>query len=182
MGNRDGKSGQYPTGNLGIEGTGKLGKGDGKTGHRMDLQGKVFKRMDLKGSYRSTVATPDGSRARVEFLHFQTSESPCSSSRDRQVRAKRRRSGRWPNLSSFDLRNPIDIHNAHCLLASLGWADDSYDGLYRIALAAVMARRLASKNPQGYFAKIVRDGFTKFGPADKDWACAKAILRELDYC
>lgn len=178
MGNRDGKSGQYPTGNLGIEGTGNLGKGYGKSGHRNDLQALISKRMDHKVDYHSTVATPGGGHGPAEYVEISI-EAGMPAGRRSKPRAASRRGKKWPDLSPFDLWNPVDLANAHELLVALGLAIDGYDGLRRTVLAAVLARRLADRNPHGYFTQILRDGFSRFGPADRDHGEAKATLREL---
>jgi hypothetical protein len=178
MGTSHGKSGQYPTGNLGIEGTGNLGKGDGKTGHRNDLEALISKRMYLQGNDHSTFTTPDGGRKRLELFEIRSGRSIPVIRPQRRPRAHRRLRG-WPDLSPFDLWNSIDLANAHELLVATGFASEGYDGLRRIVLAAVMARRLAQRRPYGYFATIVLQGFTHFGPADRDHDEAKAILREI---
>ena len=94
-------------------------------------------------------------------------------------RKRSRRKPTWPDLSTFDLSNPIDIAKAHELLVAMGHAHQSTDGLHQVALAAVVARRFAKRNTAGYFAAVLRQGFGKFGLADRDRAAAKRILREI---
>lgn len=99
-----------------------------------------------------------------------------------QTRARRRRRRQedtFPDLSPFDLFDSIDIHNAHELLVATGHGHDSYDGLEQTTLAAVLARRLAKGSVAAYFAHILKHGFSRFGPADKDRAAAKRIIREI---
>lgn len=96
-----------------------------------------------------------------------------------RTKAKSRSRRTFPDLSPFDLWNAIDIANAHTLLTAMGHAHDSYDGLHQVTLAAVLARRLATTNKAGYFAHIVRHGFSQHGPADKDFETAKRIIREI---
>ena len=84
----------------------------------------------------------------------------------------------WPTLSQFDLANPIDLHNCHELLASLGLATRSYESLRQVVLAAILARRLATGNQTGYFAKVLRDGFNH-PVTDADHEEAKRTLRTI---
>jgi hypothetical protein len=133
-----------------------------------------LERLYLKQELSQTSTTPKRHRRRVSFENFGRGEEMQS-----RTKTKSRSRRTFPDLSPFDLWNPIDIANAHTLLAAMGHAHDSYDGLHQVTLAAVLARRLATTNKAGYFAHIVRHGFGQYGPADKDYETAKRIIREI---
>ena len=117
--------------------------------------------------------------------------SKSNSSKARWPRAVSVKSGREASqrrrqpfkLGCFDLRNPIDIYSAHQLVSNLGLWADGHEGLFQFAMAAVMARRLGSRNPHGYLARIVQRGLWGkglHGPAERDERAAKEIMAELD--
>ena len=87
------------------------------------------------------------------------------------------------DLSPFDLTNPNDIFSAHQMLAGRGLWPSDYEGLFKFAMASVMAARLATRNPAGYLKRIIDrclwvEGL--HGPAKGDEKAAKRILRALD--
>jgi hypothetical protein len=97
----------------------------------------------------------------------------------RRARPTRRRPPRWPDFRGIDLRNENDLFTAHQLLVAFGHATDCFDDLRHVVIAAVMALRLATQNPNGYFAHLLRNGL-QHDVTDQDHAAAKRVLRTID--
>jgi hypothetical protein len=85
---------------------------------------------------------------------------------------------RWPDFRAIGLANPCDLFSAHQLLIGFGHAEDSYDDLRRVVLASIVALRLASHDPIGYFARVLRSGLN-FAVTDRDHEAAKRMIRRV---
>ena len=168
MAGRGGKSGNYPEGKVATTPRGILASTGRKSGNRNDHPRDYHPPCLITNkSYHSRSRRTKPSQP-IEF---------CCRQEGRQTRSK---AAGWPNLKPWNLANPNDLLSVHSILASTGLVGDHHDGLRLVVLASVMARRLAHRRPRAYFATILRQGFTTFGPADIDHAAAKLILRELD--
>jgi hypothetical protein len=69
------------------------------------------------------------------------------------------------------------------MLTNLGLWQDGYEGLFKLACAVSMARRLATKTAAGYLRRIIERGLWGkglYGPALQDEQAAKRMLKELD--
>ena len=126
-----------------------------------------------QGTARNSNSKHDDAEDGIDMLEY-------ANAIRRKGRSERRKPQRirWPDFTAIELDNPNDLFSAHQLLIGAGLAKEEYDSLRQTVLAAILARRLGSTSPTGYFVQTLKQGL-HHQVTDTDHEAAKQIIRTI---